>query len=66
MAESNMSSFELLILTSAVGSMSRTHATAELARWSNCPGRYSTARYFLPSRSHSSFTQSVTISPNTA
>ena len=51
--------------TSASGSISRTQSTADAARRSNCPGRYSTARNFLPSRSQASVTSSVCTSPNT-
>ena len=39
--------------------------SAEAARWSNCPGRHSTARKLLPPRSHESVTASVTTSPKT-
>ena len=52
--------------TFALGSISRTQSTAEAARWSNCPGRHSTAMYLRPVRSHVSVTQSVTTSPKTA
>ena len=41
----------LLISISADGSMSLTHSSAEWARWSNCPGRHSTARYGIPPES---------------
>ena len=51
--------------TSASGSISRTQSTAEAARWSNCPGRYSTAIYLRPARSNVSVTESVTTSPKT-
>ena len=51
--------------TSASGSISRTQSTADAARWSNWPGRYSTAMYFRPARSHESVTLSVTTSPKT-
>jgi hypothetical protein len=63
--EGKISSFELLIFTSAEGSINRTQSTAEAARWSNCPGRHSTARKLLPPRSHESVTASVTTSPKT-
>jgi len=64
-APSNSSSFDERIRTSADGSISRTQSTADAARWSNWPGRYSTAIYFCPARSHASVTLSVTTSPKT-
>ena len=53
------------MFTCASGSISRTQSTAEAARWSNWPGRHSTAMYLRPARSHVSLTSSVTTSPKT-
>ncbi len=62
---SNISNLELFIRISAAGSMSFTQSTAVDARWSNCPGKYSTATYFFAVKSMASLTVSVTILPKT-
>ena len=54
-----------LIFISASGLISLTQSIADDALWSNWPGRYSIAIYFLFVKSSSSNTLSVTISPNT-
>ncbi len=64
-ASSNSNNFDERMRTWADGSISRTQSTADAARWSNWPGRYSTAMYFRPARSHESVTLSVTTSPKT-
>ena len=62
---SNTSILPLFIVISALGSIRCTQSSAELALWSNCPGRNSTAMYGHPSKSNSVETLSVTISPKT-
>ena len=53
------------ILIFAFGLISLQQSIADEALWSNWPGKYSVAIYFLPFKSKVSETVSVTISPNT-